>query len=84
MQADYQSAFQPIAWLGDEEKGLSWLCESDQHWCNSNPQQALQVIRGDRETVLRLTFVDKPVALPTTGLHYTFAAAGHAATSTGA
>jgi len=73
LQADYESAFQPIVWLGDEEKGLSWLCESDENWRPADPQRAVQVLRGERETVLRVTFVDQPVPLPDEGLRYTFA-----------
>ncbi|MBU0607307.1 MAG: hypothetical protein KKI08_05440, partial [Armatimonadetes bacterium] len=73
IKADVALPFQPIVWIGDDEKGLSWMCESDQNWSLADPSRALQVVRGDTETVLRVTLVDKPVAVPKGGFTYAFA-----------
>lgn len=73
LTADVTLPFQPILWLGDEEKGLSCLWESDQNWSLKNREQAVRIVRGDKETVLRLTLIDTPTKLPTRGLRYTFA-----------
>ncbi len=71
---DYASGFQPIVWIGDEERGLSWLCESDQGWLLDDPGRAIEVRRGDDEVVLRLNLVDRPTELRADeGLHYRFA-----------
>jgi len=67
LSADVALPFQPIIWIGDEEKGLSWMCESDQNWSLADPEKAVQIVRGAQETMLRVTLVDKPVALPKNG-----------------
>lgn len=65
--------FQPILWLGDEEKGLSWFAESDRNWFAASPGRAIQVCKGPREVVLRLNLVEQPVLLdPAKPLAYTF------------
>lgn len=73
LTADVALPFQPILWLGDEEKGLSWMCESDQNWNLNDREKAVQVVRTEKETVLRLTLVDAPMKMPSPGLRYTFA-----------
>jgi hypothetical protein len=60
---DYASGFQPIVWIGDEERGISWLCESDQGWLLDDPDRAIEVRRGDDEVVLRLNLVDRPTEM---------------------
>lgn len=71
---DYVSGFQPIVWIGDEERGLSWLCESDQGWLLDDPGRAIEVERGEAEVVLRLNLVDRPIELqPGEKLRYRFA-----------
>ncbi len=60
---DYSSAFQPIVWLGDEERGLQWLCESSCNWLLDDTSKAIQVLRQDDVTLLRLTLVDREVSL---------------------
>ena len=63
LRQDYASAFKPIVWLGDEERGLSWLCESDEDWRLAEPKQAIRVSKGDAEVVLRLNLIDTPTEL---------------------
>ncbi len=53
LKADFASRFKPIVWLGDEDRGLSWVCESDESWLLSDPERAVQVLKRDREVVLR-------------------------------
>jgi hypothetical protein len=61
--ADYTSKFQPMVWLGDETRGLQWVCESEQHWSVAEPGKAIQIIRRGDEVVLRLNLVTAPVTL---------------------
>ncbi len=71
--------FRPSVWLGWEEGGLNWFCESDRDWLNlGDGPGAIEVIPGEA-TVLRLHLVDslyrrdtdyaQPPRLP---LKYTF------------
>lgn len=74
LKEDYASGFHPIVWLGNEERGLSWFCESDRNWKLSEPDKAVQVVRAGDAVTLRLTMIDTPVALEAgTSLEYTFA-----------
>ena len=41
-------SFHPIVWIGDEARGLSWLCESEQDWAPDDPARAIQVVPGPR------------------------------------
>jgi len=61
--ADYTSKFQPMVWLGDETRGLQWVCESGQNWSVAEPGKAIQIIRRGDEVVLRLNLVTAPVTL---------------------
>ena len=55
--------FRPVLWLGDEERGLMWFCESDQNWISDNASEVTQVRRENAAVVLRLRLVSKPVEL---------------------
>ncbi len=52
--ASFTGPFQSIAWLGDEERGLTWFAESDKGWLPSGNTGAVRVIPGAQETVLQL------------------------------
>jgi hypothetical protein len=67
LTADYASEFQPMVWLGDEARGLQWVCESGQNWSVAEPGKAIQIIRRGDEVVLRLNLVTAPVALAAGG-----------------
>ena len=68
--------FRPEIWLGDEECGLQWFCESDENWFSDHPERVTEVKRKRDRVTLRLRIVDTPVALSPTGgrpsLSYTF------------
>ena len=63
LEADWASRFQPILWIGDEERGLSWVAESDRNWSPADRDKAIEVVRGDREVTLRLNLVTEQVRL---------------------
>ncbi len=59
----YASPFQPLVWLGDEYRGLQWVCESQRNWSVAQADRAIEIVRQGDEVVLRLNLVTKPVTL---------------------
>lgn len=73
LTADYASKFQPMVWIGDESRGLQWVCESELNWSVAEPGKAIQIIRRGDEVILRLNLVTTPVTLAAGGkLDYVF------------
>jgi len=69
----YASPFQPLVWLGDEERGLQWLCESERNWSVADAGRTLEIVRQGNTAVLRLNLVTRPVRVEAGGaLDYTF------------
>ena len=50
--------FRPSVWIGNEEKGLCWFCESSETFGNDSPDRVIEVLPGAKETVLRIRFLD--------------------------
>ena len=48
----WKSGFMPHVWLGDEDRGMAWICESDQGWKTSDPATALEVRASGSTRVL--------------------------------
>lgn len=69
--AGWKHAFKPMLWLGDEDRGLAWFCESDRNWLLSNPQQAITIDRQPEAVTLRCHLLDHPVKVESP-LEYTF------------
>ncbi len=73
LTGDYTGKFQPILWLGDEDRGLQWVCESEQNWSVAQADRAIEIVQQDDEVILRLNLVTAPVKLaPRERLDYTF------------
>jgi hypothetical protein len=67
----WAQAFKPFVWLGDEDRGLAWFCESDRGWHPADPNRAITIDRQKNETILRCHLIDRP--MPVKGpLEYTF------------
>ncbi len=49
-----QAAFLPYAWLGDNDRGLFWFCESAEHWPNWQAKNAFETTREAGAVVMRL------------------------------
>ncbi|MBM3236752.1 hypothetical protein FJZ31_10705 [Candidatus Poribacteria bacterium] len=59
--------FKPFVWLGWEEGGLSWFAESERGWQPKDVSRYIEVVRQDKEMVLRLRILDtQPLRLPLT------------------
>ena len=52
--------FKPAFWLGWEEAGLSWFAESDKGWRPAKDNQCIEVVKKDKEIVLRFRLLDTP------------------------
>lgn len=68
----WTSPFLYYVWVGDEEKGLQWLCESDENWHPADPDKAIELAPDGRSMALRLNLVGKPISLDEP-LEYVFA-----------
>jgi len=53
----------PVIWLGNEVGGLQWSAETDRTWKMNNKTHKIEVIPGEKEVLLRINFVDHPIAL---------------------
>jgi len=73
---DHAWRFSGNIWLGDEERGLCWQAESDEYWCNSDRQRAIEILPRGEVTTFRAHLVDVPTRLAKgQALHYKFALA---------
>ena len=76
--AGFASDYIPFLWIGDDERGLNWMCESDRGWHLDNPGEAIRIFREGEHVVLHIRLIDQPRTLsPGPGLaaaevHYTF------------
>jgi hypothetical protein len=59
-----KTAFVPFAWLGDNDRGLFWCCESDEMWPNRAAEDCIQILRSGSEIVLRLNVLAAGQKLP--------------------
>jgi hypothetical protein len=68
------SPFRPIVWVGDNDRGLSWFCESENDWAPDDVARQLEVVPQEDGTVVRMRVIAKPVTLqPDRPLRYSFA-----------
>ncbi|OGV80366.1 MAG: hypothetical protein A3K19_31380 [Lentisphaerae bacterium RIFOXYB12_FULL_65_16] len=59
-----KDAFICYAWLGDNDRGLFWMCESDQFWPNAESPNAFETVRTDNDVVLRFNLLASGQTLP--------------------
>ncbi len=57
--------FKAYFWLGNEDRGLGWFCESEEKFSTASPTNVIEIIPGLTETVLRIRLVDTKTRLPT-------------------
>jgi len=59
----WTSPFRYHVWIGDEEKGLQWLCETDESWRPADPEKAIELVPEDGRMTLRLNLIGRPTEL---------------------
>lgn len=60
---EWESPFTPFVWLGDEERGLQWFCETDEQWAPASAGSALSVGEADGAVAFTAHIVERPVPL---------------------
>ncbi len=59
-----QNVFQTLSWLGDNERGLFWFCETAQQWPNWKSENAFQIMRENNVVTTRFELL-RGQTLPT-------------------
>lgn len=59
-----KTPFIPDVWLGDNDRGLFWFCESDEMWPNAKADNAIEIVRSGNEVALRLNILAAGQKLP--------------------
>jgi len=60
------SPFKESVWLGDDYRGLTWFCESEENWYPQEyaaRRQALQIEKKGDTVQLKINFISAPIAL---------------------
>jgi hypothetical protein len=60
------AAFIPYSWLGDNDRGLFWFCESGEFWPNSLNDNAYETRRETGTVSMQLNLLEKGQTLPVT------------------
>ena len=55
--------FWPYIWVGTDDLGMNWFADSNEYWNNKRPRSAIQIRNDDDQFTMRITFVDKPLAI---------------------
>lgn len=55
--------FVPTTWIGDEDRGIAWMCDSDRGWVTTFDKPCLDVVRKGRTTTFRMHLLNKPGVL---------------------
>ena len=66
----FKHAFKPFWWLGDNDRGFCWFCESAENWLPEDREDAITIDREKDRVVLRLCLIDGEKR--TSPLKYTF------------
>mgnify|MGYP006283321521 CR=1 FL=1 len=55
--------FRPTVWIGNDERGLEWVCESNIDFFNGKPDETMAFLDNGREMTFRVQLIDRPVTL---------------------
>ncbi|MEK6793783.1 MAG: glycoside hydrolase domain-containing protein [Spirochaetota bacterium] len=50
--------FRPFVWFGDDERGLTWFCESAKDWKLKNKSRGIEIFRKDGNAALTVNMID--------------------------
>ena len=62
LSGPFHSPFMPYVWVGNDDMGLAWFAESDQHWTPSNAE-ALAITPTAAGADLRIQMLGKPLQI---------------------
>lgn len=63
-EAGYSAVgFQPYLWLGDDDRGLSWFCESQKGWVITSDKPAIEARRNGDVVNVRIHIISAPTHL---------------------
>jgi hypothetical protein len=54
-----ENAFLPYSWIGDNDRGLVWFCETARHWPNFKSKNAFQIERGHDSVTTHLNLLQE-------------------------
>ena len=57
-KSGFHIPFKPILWFGNESLGLGWFAENDRGWQNEEGNRAIEILKTENETVLRIHLLD--------------------------
>ena len=63
VDGDKDFRFTPNLWIGNEQRGLSWQAESDEHWHRADPQKTIQILQRDGTTTVQANLISTPTSL---------------------
>ena len=52
--------FLPVVWIGNEDRGLSWMCDNAHTWKITHDKPCLDVVRRGDQTIFRMHILNKP------------------------
>ena len=55
--------FKPMIWLGNEDRGLTWFAETDRYWSLDWDKPAMEIVRDNDETILRVHFINQTLTM---------------------
>lgn len=56
-------AFVPYYWVGTEQGGLAWVCETNEAWSNADPKRVIDLRRSDDGVDLTVRVIDRPTTI---------------------
>jgi hypothetical protein len=69
-KAGYASAFMPYLWIGNDDMGLAFFCESQQYWTPQDGEM-IQIVQSGESSLLRVNFIRSTRALDRP-IHFSF------------
>jgi hypothetical protein len=52
--------FLPTVWIGDDDRGVAWMCDSERSWVLDFDKACLDVVKTGGETVFRMHLLNRP------------------------
>jgi len=56
-------SFIPMVWLGNEDRGIAWIADSDRDWMLGDGQPAIEIVRKESQVILKVNFINQIVCI---------------------